>query len=265
MAWIPAENPEMKLFDRRRLINTMLIASLLLNASMLIYLAQSGGLRRFFLRLDLVELEQERLAFQKEMETRYRKYPNTTAEIVFAGDSLVADGPWAEFYSEIHSRGIGGDTTSSFLRRIDEVTESKPRKVFLLLGANDLSAAVPCAQFIRHYRAILERIRGECPGTEINVIGVLPVNRTFRVNPAFDNAQAVEANRQLEALVAEFPGVRFVDLTRYLVDESGSLRREFTNDGLHLNTEGFLAIREPLKAFVTDGGHRGTTKEAARP
>ena len=65
--------------------------------------------------------------------------------------------------------------------------------------------------------------------------------------------------------MVEFPGVRFVDLTRYLVNESGSLRREFTNDGLHLNTEGFLAIREPLKAFVTDGGHRGTTEEAARP
>jgi hypothetical protein len=64
-----------KVFDQRRLINAMLIASLLLNASMLAYLAHSGGLGRFFLRLDLVELAPKRLAFQKEMKAQYRKYP----------------------------------------------------------------------------------------------------------------------------------------------------------------------------------------------
>ena len=39
-------------------------------------------------------------------------------------------------------------------------------------------------------------------------------------------------NRVLKELVAEFPGVKFLDLTRYLVDDKGNLRREFTTDGM---------------------------------
>lgn len=255
----------MTFFDRRRLVNAALIASLLLNGSILAYLAHSGGLRRIFLKLDLVELERERLEFQKEMETRYRKYPNTAAEVIFAGDSQAANGPWAEFYGEIHNRGIGGDTTSSFLERIGEVLEGKPRKVFLLLGANDLSASVPDAQFLRHYREILARFREESPGTAIHVIGILPINTTFRERQAFDNARVVEANRRLEAMVAEFPGVRFLDLAGPLSDEAGELRREFTYDGLHLSTEGYLAIRGPLQGPVTDPGYRKPTEEAIKP
>ena len=61
------------------------------------------------------------------MEARYPQAARTRpGEVVFAGDSLVADGPWAEFYSEIHNRGIGGETTSGLLGRLDEITEGRP-------------------------------------------------------------------------------------------------------------------------------------------
>jgi lysophospholipase L1-like esterase len=240
----------MKFFDRRRLVNATLFASILLNVAMIAYLAQSGGLRRFFVKLDLAELPKTRKAFQKEIETRYRKLPNTPREIIFAGDSLVGDGPWAEFYSQIHNRGIGGDTVDGVLGRLDEVLEDKPRKLLLLIGANDLAAAVPDSQYIRHYRTLLERVRKESPDTAITVLAVFPVNMTFPEQPTYDNARVVETNRQLKELVAEFPGVRFFDLTKYLTDDGGSLRREFSTDGMHLSIDGYLAIREALKGVV---------------
>ena len=251
----------MKLFDRRWLINGLLIASVALNVFMIAYLANSGGLRRFFVKLDLAELPKSRMDFQKEMEARYRKWPNTAAEIVFAGDSLVADGPWAEFYSEVHNRGVGGDTVAGVLGRIDEVLESKPRKLFLLIGANDLAAAVPDVQYLRHYRTLLERIRKDSPETAVTVLAIFPVNRTFPVPPTYDNARVVETNRKLKELVAEFTGVRFLDLTPLLVDKDGSLRREFSTDGMHLNVDGYLAIRETLKGSVTEGESPKRTEE----
>ena len=242
----------MTFLDRhRRLVYSLLVASLLLNVAMLAYLANSGGLRRFFLKLDLAELPMSRFAFQKEMEARYRKLPNTAAEVVFAGDSLIADAPWAEFYSEVHNRGIGGDTVKGVMSRLDEITDGHPRKLFLLIGANDLAAAVPDVQYLRHYRTLLERVRKESPATAITVLGVFPVNPTFNFPPTFDNDRVRETNRQLEAMVGEFPGVRFLDLGKYLVDASGNLRREFSTDGLHVNLDGYLAIREALQGLVT--------------
>ena len=255
----------MKFPDRRLIINVSLAASLLLNASMIAYLANSGGLQRVFLKLDMVDPPPTRLEFQKQMETRYRKLPNTAAEVVFVGDSLVADGPWAEFYTEVHNRGIGGDTTSGLLGRLDEVTEGRPRKLFLLIGANDLAAAVPDVQFLRHYRTLLERTRRECPATEITVLGVLPINPTLPNPPNYDNARVAEANRRLKELVGEFPGVRFLDLARYLVDDAGDLRREFTTDGLHMNIDGYLAIREALRGPVTGTEYRKAPEETPKP
>jgi lysophospholipase L1-like esterase len=255
----------MKFPDRRGLVNASLAASLLLNASMIAYLANSGGLRRIFLKADLVELPRTRAEFQKEMEARYRKLPTTPAEVVFAGDSLVADGPWAEFYTEVHNRGIGGDTVAGVLGRLDEVTEGKPRRLILLVGANDLAAAVPDAQFLRHYRELLERVRRESPPTEITVLGVLPVNPTFPKPPTYDNARVAETNRRLKELAGEVPGVRFLDLAGYLADDAGNLRREFTTDGMHMNIDGYLAIREALKGPATGAEYRKPPEETPGP
>ena len=66
-------------------------------------------------------------------------------------------------------------------------------------------------------------------------------------------------------MVAEFPGVRFLDLTGYLVDDAGGLRREFTIDGLHLNTDGYLAIREALRGPVTGDEYRKAPEESPKP
>ena len=83
----------MNLLGRSRLVHAALVASLLLNGSMLVYLAGTGGLRRFLVRLDLLEQTPERQPFQEEMDARYRLYPNRTAGVVFAGDSQIANGP----------------------------------------------------------------------------------------------------------------------------------------------------------------------------
>ena len=49
-------------------------------------------------RLDLRDAVPQREPFQVDWQAMYRKLPNTEGEIIFAGDSLVASGPWAEFY-----------------------------------------------------------------------------------------------------------------------------------------------------------------------
>jgi lysophospholipase L1-like esterase len=246
----------MKLLDRKWPVYSLLAASLLLNAAALGYLAKSGGLQRLLLKADLVEQSVNREPFQKDLEARYRKLPNTPAEVDFVGDSLIGDGPWAELFSEVHNRGIGGDTTAGVLSRLDEVLEGKPRKVILLVGTNDLATAVPDSQYLRHYRTILERIRTESPGTAITSLAILPINPGFPTHFSYDNARVVGTNRQLKALVAEFPGVRFLDLAPLLADDAGNLRREFTADGMHLNLDGYLAIREALKGPVAEEGSR---------
>jgi lysophospholipase L1-like esterase len=252
----------MKFLERRRLVNSLFVTSALLNIVMLGYLSYSGGLRRVFMRMDLFDISPGRAPFQEDAEARFRMLPSRPGEVVFAGDSLIASGPWPEFYSAIHTRGIGGETTSGLLKRLDEITEDRPRKVVLLIGANDLAAAVTPARVIANYRAILERIRAESPATEAVVISVLPVNRTIPGGPNYTNSRVQEVNRRLKDLVAEFPKARFVDVTDLLTDAAGNLRPEYTFDGLHLRTEGYLALRERLEGPVLEGDQDQPPKES---
>jgi lysophospholipase L1-like esterase len=256
----------MKLFERRLLVNSLLIASALLNLAMLGYLSYSGNIRRVFIRMNMVDVPPDRAESQVLTEARYRSLPSRPGEVVFAGDSLVAAGPWADFYAAIHNRGIVGETTRGLLQRLDEITEDRPRKLFLLIGSNDLSAAVPPSRLIANYRTILERIAAESPTTETVAIGVLPVNKTVPGGgPYYTNTEVQEVNRRLKALVAEFPRARFEDVTDLLTDESGNLRPGYTSDGLHLTVEGYLALRERLEGPVLQSDPRKPPQESATP
>src|SRR5438105_5617872 len=63
------------------------------------------------------------------------------ASIVMLGDSLTEGAPWRELTgcADLVNRGIGGDTTSGVLARLDEVLKLKPRAIFLMIGVNDIS------------------------------------------------------------------------------------------------------------------------------
>ena len=192
------------------------------------------------------------VAFQVDWRARLRKLPNTEAEIVFVGDSLIADGPWSELYCPIKNRGIGGETTSGLLDRLDEVTESHPRKIFLLVGTNCLADDVPVAQVVRNYRKLLERIRRESPQTQVFVISVLPVNQRVTHGPVHDNATIRELNVRLRDLAGKFESVIFLDVFDALTDASGNLRKDLTTDGLHLNLDGYLILGRLLEGYVID-------------
>jgi len=237
-----------------RRLKLLLAASLFLNAAgagfLAVRAARKGGLRYVLERLDLADAKPEELDFQKGLKARYLKLPNTPGEIDFAGDSLMGDGPWEDLFGTIKNRGIGGDTTAGLLDRLGEVTEGHPRKTFLLIGTNDIAADIPVAQVVRNYRKILERFRSESPATELHVVSILPVNQTFAGGPVHDNAAIKETNRRLKALVAEFPGVTFVDVFDALCDPQGNLRKEWSKDGLHLNIDGYLMLGGLLKRYV---------------
>jgi lysophospholipase L1-like esterase len=247
----PSLNPK-----RSRFVYVVLIASLALNvagaAAFAARIVRKGGVRYLLERLDLRDAGHPMLPFQVDWRARLRKLPNTAGEIVFAGDSLIADGPWAELYSPIKNRGIGGETTAGLLDRLDEVTESQPRKVFLLVGTNCLAADIPVAQVVRNYRKILERIRRDSPQTRLFVISVLPVNQRLEQGPVHDNATIRELNDHLRDLAGQFENAAFLDVFDALTDSSGDLRKELTSDGLHLNIDGYLILGRLLENHVID-------------
>ncbi len=155
-----------------------------------------------------------------------------------------------EFYAGMLKRaGSGRGPTwprRAYLDRLDEAIDGHPRELYLLVGTNDIGEKIPAGQVERNYRAILARVAAASPSTRVVVLGVLPVNRGYPNAPNYDNGAIVALNRRIKALVAEFASYRYIDLGAELADPAGNLRMDLTDDGLHLNVDGYLAVRDAL-------------------
>ncbi|MFM7672468.1 MAG: GDSL-type esterase/lipase family protein [Bacteroidota bacterium] len=181
--------------------------------------------------------------------TLFRLLPDTKGEIVFLGNSITDIGEWAEIWqnSRVKNRGISGDITFGVLARMDEVISAKPKKIFVMIGVNDIARNIPDSVILNNYRRLMDRVRAESPRTQLIMQSVLPTNNQFKPFKNHygkdDHIRAVNAG--LRQLCTE-RGIDFVDLYVRFLDESGRLDSKYTNDGLHLNGSGYMLWKQIL-------------------
>lgn len=158
-------------------------------------------------------------------------------DVAMLGDSITHEGLWDEYFpgSVVLNRGIGGDTTQDVLNRLDAIIALQPRKLFVLIGINDLNMGVKQPKTLANYTALLNRLREELPNTAVYVQSILPVTRQWT---RVDNADIVTLNAHVRTLAAA-RGFSYLDLHSQFSDGSGQLRTELSNDGIHLGRQGY--------------------------
>jgi lysophospholipase L1-like esterase len=189
-------------------------------------------------------------------KSQFEILPKTLSRIVFLGDSLTEECQWAELLENhnIKNRGIGGDTTDLILNRLDTILVLQPKKVFLMMGINDMlgsdEASKTIKQILLVYSAILTEFREKIPKTEVFIQSVLPVhNRVTRHWQ--DKKNIIQLNLQLKQLAKEF-SYQYIDVYSYLSDSENQLDICYTEDGLHLNGQGYLRWKKAIEKYVND-------------
>jgi len=181
----------------------------------------------------------------------FKSFPNSKKDIVFLGNSITAGTDWNELLQmkNARNRGISGDITYGVLERLDEVIEGKPKKVFILIGINDISRNIPDSLIIGNYRKMVSRLQAGSPKTKIYLQTLMPVNNTFTQfkNHYNKDEHIATINAALKNIAAEF-GVTLIDLHPHFKDSEGKLVKEFTQDGLHLNAAGYQHWAQLLKS-----------------
>ncbi|WP_328609528.1 GDSL-type esterase/lipase family protein [Amycolatopsis sp. NBC_00345] len=155
-------------------------------------------------------------------------------QIVLIGDRLTEAGNWDEWFPgrPVLNRGNGGDHTAEVLARLDSAVHD-PLGVLLLIGTNDISAAVAPGETLANLRAILREIERLAPDAPVVVQSVLPRSRSYA-------REVRELNRGYQEVVAEAAKrVTYLDLWPALGADDGSLRKELTPDQVHLNGQGY--------------------------
>ena len=233
----------------KKLLYISLVFNALFFGSIAFALLKIGSPRYLF---ELIKNRGNGIVSLKKSKTSHLKtLPIQEGKIVMLGNSITAEGVWHELLqnSDIINRGVIGDGTSDILERLDPIIAAKPRKIFLLIGVNDL-LFTPLSKIEENYEKIVSRIILETPKTQLYLESVLPIHNDLRRN-GMKNEDIDTLNLAISRLAKKY-GLTYIDLNSKLKNTEGSLQTELSLDGIHLNGEGYLILRKNLESFINN-------------
>lgn len=194
---------------------------------------------------------------------RYRRL-NALAkpgQILLAGSSLMEQFPIYELLQDagvslpVYNRGVGGFVIQEFRDALDVcVLQLRPSHLFLNIGTNDMNGpGYTLEGLLAQYEAVLGEILEALPQVKITLLAYYPLcEARMREDPHMaevlryrNNRTIAQANQGVEGLARRL-GLSFADCNRFLVDETGGLRREYTIEGMHIYGDGYAQVLKAL-------------------
>lgn len=188
--------------------------------------------------------------------SQFDSLPVYPEDIVFLGNSITDGGHFNELFEmpNIKNRGISSDVINGVAKRLTQVTKGHPNKIFLLIGINDVAQKnITVPTLLKRYESLVDSIISQTPETKLYVQSLMPVNHTFkRYKTLYGKDQIItDFNKGIKEM-AEKKGITYIDLWPFLADSKGRLKREYTNDGLHLSGAGYKAWTKGIDKYVRE-------------
>lgn len=174
----------------------------------------------------------------------------TSNRVVFLGDS-VTEG-WltvnASFFirKPYINRGISGQTSPQMLLRFRaDVINLKPHVVVILAGTNDIAGNTGASTL----QMVMDNIISMVELAKVNTIqvvlcSVLPAN-DYWWRKGIEPAEKIYSLNQMVKAYAEANKIAYVDYFTPMADGQKGLKKEYSNDGVHPNKEGYK-VMEPI-------------------
>lgn len=193
--------------------------------------------------------------FYTQKSSLYDVLPVYETDIIMLGNSITAGGEFAELFNNpnIKNRGISGDVVDGIRKRLAPITSGRPAKIFLLVGINDISHNLTPVQIAEKYDLLVKEILSASPSTALYIQSVMPIDNSFKryKNLLGRQHNIPLLNTELQKIAGNY-NCTYIDLWPAMADKNGNLRKNFTNDGLHLTGEGYRAWAELLKPYITE-------------
>jgi hypothetical protein len=169
------------------------------------------------------------------LRTRYENMP-IAADIVMFGDSHIRLMDWSELFPEakIANRGLPGDSVQYMLLRIEPILRSRPKKVFVMAGGNDLAAGRDPEAVTRDFDSLIQQL--------VEASGRVIVQSTLLTKDVALNSKIQKLNKHLEETCMRAK-CKYVDLNVNLAP-GGVLQHSI--DGVHLNVAGYMIWRDAI-------------------
>ena len=202
--------------------------------------------------------------YEKLLSTNHKKIDpieindNTLEENViddnylFIGNFYLEDMSFddLEFYKPYVKVTDSKLTSSMILENIKEdVYIYNPSHVFLQIGLEELINEDEIDDIIDKYYTIIESIQNKRSYAKIFVMSLFPINSNYDEYDSLSNELIIQYNEKLKEL-ADLLNVKYIDLFHELSNDN-ELDEKYSNDGIHLNTDGYHKIWKKIRKFIS--------------
>jgi len=177
--------------------------------------------------------------------------------VVFFGDSIT-DGWKLEnsFPGKPYvNRGIGGQTTPQMLVRFQQdVIDLRPKVVVILAGTNDIAGNTGPMRnddIEADYSSLAELAQAN--GIRVVFSSVLPVHNYTERSKDFFAQRPQKRILELNAWLKDYctrNNIVYLDYFSALVDDTGMMKKDLADDGLHPNAAGYKVMAPLAEAAI---------------
>ena len=190
-----------------------------------------------------------------QKKSLFDELPVDSTDIIMLGNSLTDGCEWHELFGmpNIKNRGINSDVIQGIYDRLPSLIAGQPAKIFLMAGTNDVSHNLSADSIAKAYGKLIDYIRATMPNTKLYVQSGLPINISFGSYKGMKGKDQVirDVNAKISKM-AKQKGFTWIDLYPYFADDKGHLRKEFTNDGIHLLAPGYMQWKKCIEKYIRE-------------
>ena len=191
---------------------------------------------------------------------QYRNYEKSNQEVkkarvIFMGNSITSN--WYRFHKDFFEqhegylcRGISGQVTAQMLARFrSDVINLRPDTVVILAGTNDLAMNQGYVSIEHIFENIVSMAElAAHNGIEVVLCSVLPADR-YNWSWEVSSQCVISSIQQLNTMLktyAKKQGFRYADYYSEMVDDNFALKKEYQQDAVHPNLEGYLVMEKVI-------------------
>ena len=202
--------------------------------------------------------DRDNLARYAELDSRTSPPQAGKPRVVFLGDSITDGWRFNEYFPErdFVNRGISGQITGQMLGRMQsDVIKLQPTIMVVLAGTNDIARGISLPAIEDNLAAIADL--AEFHKIKIILASVLPVSDYHKdVNPNFEMTRTrppvtIRALNEWIKNLCSTRGFTYLDYYSAMVDASGYMPADLSDDGLHPNGAGYR-VMAPLALAAID-------------
>jgi lysophospholipase L1-like esterase len=161
---------------------------------------------------------------------------------VFVGDSFIEQFPVTELFPgfRVLNRGIGFDTSVGVLNRLENtVNNITVTSCFLMIGHNDLKY-----RSVKDISQNIELIASRIKAKRIFIISILPCAEQL------DNYQISQINNIIKKR-SSINSYTYIDCYNHFLSETGKIKSEYYYDGVHLNMNGYVLLKQCIEHLLS--------------